>query len=108
MGDEVLRVVGRLFSANTREGDLLARMGGEEFLLLFDDEPPGAEDVCERLRVAVERHDWDALAVPLRVTISIGLCRAGAAEDVGELLARADAALYEAKHAGRNCLRLAS
>lgn len=108
MGDEVLRIVGRLFSANTREGDLLARMGGEEFLLLFDDEASGAEDVCERLRVAVERHDWAALAVPLRVTISIGLCRAGAAEDVSELLARADAALYEAKHAGRNCLRLAS
>ena len=108
MGDEVLRVVARLFSANTREDDLLARMGGEEFVLLFDEEASGAEDICERLRVAVERHDWATLAVPLRVTISIGLCRAGAAEDVGELLARADAALYEAKHAGRNCLRLAS
>ena len=110
IGDDVLRAVACLFVANTREGDLLARMGGEEFLLLFDaTQPDVAEEVCERLRAAVEHHDWSTLAPQLRVTVSIGVCHATPADAVPrELLERADAALYDAKRGGRNLLRVAA
>lgn len=103
IGDSVLRTVAQIFRVKTRTGDLLARMGGEEFLFVFADTAPAiAQDVCERLRAAVEAHPWDALAAGLRVTISIGLSQARPGDTPAGLIERADTALYEAKHAGRN------
>jgi len=110
MGDDVLRVMSRLFTENIRECDLLARMGGEEFLLLFDEVAPRvAEEVCERVRAAVARHEWATLAPELHLTVSIGLCHAlDPRDDMRALLARADAALYDAKRAGRNQVKVAT
>jgi diguanylate cyclase len=103
VGDDVLRVVARILTENTRSTDLLARMGGEEFLVLFVGTPlKVANDICERLRMAVESQDWNALADGLTLTISIGLCDAPESVDVRTLLERADASLYAAKRAGRN------
>ena len=108
MGDEVLRVFAQLATGVLRGTDRIARYGGEEFLLLLCPTPeaPAAQLAAERLRSVVAGHAWSALALDLDVTCSIGLtmCRAG--EGSAEMLARADAALYQAKSEGRNAIRL--
>ena len=99
-GDAVLIDVAYTLRKELRAFDLAYRLGGEEFLVLL----PGAtledtELLAERLRVAVE----STRAGGLHVTMSFGVASAsGAAARNAELLARADAALYAAKHAGRN------
>jgi diguanylate cyclase (GGDEF)-like protein len=109
VGDDVLRIVGQLLLAHTRAGDLVARIGGEEFLALFNATPlTAAGEACERLRAAIAAHDWESVAAGLRVTVSIGLCSADGALDVRHAIARADAALYAAKHAGRNRIEVAT
>jgi len=101
-GDAVLRGLAQLLRENMRAGDVLARLGGEEFVLLL----PGmdaerAAEVCERLRERIARERWPALPAAQRVTASIGLASAPGYELAG-LMRRADAALYEAKRGGRN------
>ena len=103
VGDDVLRGVARLFMENTRGADLVARIGGEEFLVVLAATPiETAQEICERLRLAVAEHDWSHLAERLHVTVSIGLCETAVSADVRDLLARADALLYAAKRGGRN------
>jgi diguanylate cyclase (GGDEF)-like protein len=102
VGDAVLVALAGLLRANMRSADLVARIGGEEFLLVLPDAPPErALEVCERLRQRVEAHDWDRVATGLRVTLSIGLTNAPPF-DSQVLTARADGALYRAKAEGRN------
>jgi len=109
VGDDVLKAIARLLTENTRSTDLLARMGGEEFIVLFVGTPlPVAADICERLRHAVQAYDWNSIAAGLRVTISVGLCDAMEGIDVRQLLERADASLYTAKRAGRNRVEVAA
>jgi diguanylate cyclase (GGDEF)-like protein len=104
-GDSVLReLAGLIRKHGVRTNDLCARYGGEEFVILL----PGtalasALEIGERLRGLVEKHDFAYQGRPLPVTVSIG----AAARDTditggAELFRRADAALYEAKRAGRN------
>lgn len=103
-GDAVLVAVADLIGQASRSTDFIARTGGEEFSLLF----PGLDSdialvVAERIRAAVER---EAIATSgggqVRVTISIGLAQLAPGAPLAEALSRADAALYEAKNAGRN------
>ncbi len=102
VGDRVLVALGAILHDNTRSADLVARVGGEEFLLVLADAPAGrALEVCERLRHRVAAHDWSALAEGLSVTLSIGLS-AAPPYDAEVLTARADAALYRAKAEGRD------
>ena len=102
-GDEALKAVARLCQATARGGDSVGRYGGEEIALLLPETT--AEEglaVCERLRRAIEDHDWASLAPGLRVTISIGLSDRPDAPHPAALLAAADAHLYQAKQGGRN------
>jgi diguanylate cyclase (GGDEF)-like protein len=102
VGDSVLVALADILHANTRSADLVARIGGEEFLLVLTDAPAGrALEVCERLRQRVAAHDWQALAPGLAVTLSVGLTTTPPYDAVA-LTARADAALYRAKAEGRN------
>ncbi|MBC7996052.1 MAG: GGDEF domain-containing protein, partial [Rhizobacter sp.] len=109
VGDAVLMAVADLFRARVRGGDLIARMGGEEFLIVLAHASlEWAREACERLRVAVEGHDWAQIAPGLQVTISIGLCLASAQRDGAQLLEQADLALYRAKNEGRNRVAVAA
>lgn len=109
VGDAVLMATADLFRARVRGGDLIARMGGEEFLIVFAHASlEWAREACERLRLAIEGHDWAQLAPGLQVTISIGLCLASAQRDGAQLLEQADLALYQAKNEGRNRVAVAA
>ena len=107
-GDEVLRRFTASAAGSMRSTDRLGRYGGEEFMLVFTataDEASGLV-ALERIRTGVESADWDTLAPGLRVTVSAGLAIARPGESGEQLLSRADAALYEAKHEGRNRVRV--
>jgi len=101
VGDRVLTAVGKLLSAQVRPYDLAARFGGEEFVLLF----PGAAcmegvQIADRLRTKIG--SLQIPGGPERMTISFGVATWVKGESTETLVARADAALYRAKHAGRD------
>jgi len=102
-GDKILQAIAQLFNKSLREADLVARVSGEEFLLLINGvETDAAWGTCERLRLSVERYGWGTIASGLRVTISIGLAVRMNDEDMDSLTSKADRALKQAKTAGRN------
>jgi diguanylate cyclase (GGDEF)-like protein len=103
-GDSVLAAVSRVIRRCLRPTDLVARIGGEEFALIFPQTPlQGGMSAAERLReaIATEPVSHDGSRLP-QVTVSIGLVLSDAESDSNRLLARADQALYRAKQAGRN------
>jgi diguanylate cyclase (GGDEF)-like protein len=103
VGDEVLRRLGRILRESRRAGDAAVRYGGEEFaILLHDVGEQAARTAAERLRVAVETFDWNAVAEGLAVTVSIGVAHGAEAASVADVLTLADRRLYAAKRGGRN------
>ncbi|MQA88623.1 MAG: diguanylate cyclase [Gemmatimonas sp.] len=105
VGDDVLRTIAVLFGKTARETDVVVRFGGEEFLLILTDtEVAGAESLAQRIRSVVSSHDWSELSAHLRVTLSIGVAELQGGMDSSALLAAADARLYAAKRAGRDCV----
>ena len=102
VGDEVLSAVSVVLSQSARSTDYVARIGGEEFGLMFPDATPeSAAAVAERMRSAVMNFPLrTASGAELKVTISIGL--AAFEGELSEALSHADRALYEAKRNGRN------
>jgi diguanylate cyclase (GGDEF)-like protein/PAS domain S-box-containing protein len=109
-GDIVLQAVARAVRAHLREGDIVARVGGEEFAVLFWDlDAKRATIAASRLRSAIDR-----LVIPvagnerLGVTASMGLAEIRVEENLSDLWHRSDIAMYEAKRSGRNCLRIAA
>jgi diguanylate cyclase (GGDEF)-like protein len=104
-GDRVIVEVAGLLTAAVpaTTGSFCARLGGEEFLLVLTGTPLGqAVDRLESLRRTVAAHPWQRLTGDLPVTISVGVAVAGPGCAQSGLLGRADAALYTAKHEGRN------
>lgn len=102
-GDAVLRQFAQQALAAIRGADMLARWGGEEFvLLLADSHLPLARAGVERLRQCIEAACLLDSDPTLRITVSAGLTDHVAGEAIGDALARADGALYAAKAAGRN------
>jgi len=105
-GDEVLRGFAQRIEAELRGADVMARWGGEEFLLLL----PGvslaqAQKIAERLRTRVASHDMEVAG---HITISLGVAHWGAdATSIAAVLKEADKALYDAKSQGRNCVVVA-
>lgn len=104
-GDEVLKTVARAIQGSVRASDLAARFGGEEFAVVLPGTPlEGARMVAERIRTAVAGVRLQLSGAWVSVTISVGgaTLLAPGALDAAALIARADAALYAAKQAGRN------
>jgi diguanylate cyclase (GGDEF)-like protein len=103
-GDVVLREIAAVFVAGVRVTDLLARFGGEEFLILLPDtDAQGAHTMAEKIRMAVADNRFSVAA---QVTISVGIACATPDDRVeDDIVRRADAALYEAKRNGRNQTR---
>ncbi|MBK9116401.1 MAG: diguanylate cyclase [Betaproteobacteria bacterium] len=103
VGDAALRATARLLASQVRHTDLVARFGGEEFVIvLVETDDDAARRVCEKLRAAVANHGWTAIHPGLSLTLSIGLCADTSVPSHDRMLAMADRNLYSAKAAGRN------
>jgi diguanylate cyclase (GGDEF)-like protein len=103
-GDEVLRLLASYASAELRSPDMLARWGGEEFLLVMTETAlDEGLRVLERLRNRLAQPDVWQGKEHLRVTFSSGIASLEAQESIFSAVSRADAALYLAKQQGRNC-----
>lgn len=102
VGDAALRAFAERIRGHLRQSDQLARLGGEEFIVLLPGAPLAkAMEIAERLRSAVA--DSPLVATPrVAVTVSIGVASRRSGETGPALLVRADEALYAAKHAGRD------
>lgn len=103
VGDEVLTLVARRIDAALRSTDVVARFGGDEFVVVMDTDGAAStlELVAERIRgVVAQPVPMEQAAVQVSISIGATLSRPG--ETPGEVLDRADAALYQAKRAGRN------
>ncbi|KKB81161.1 hypothetical protein VW35_03150 [Devosia soli] len=102
-GDQVLQTVADLLTANIRRGDIVGRLGGEEFAIVL----PGAgleegNRVAERMREAIADEPFRTSETEFSASVSIGLVEFRAPADLSRMLSLADEALYEAKSAGRN------
>ncbi len=110
VGDEVLREVARRLHNSVRSYDMVGRYGGEEFLVALNKCNPGsAVSRAENLRMKIGGRPIQTANKPMTVTISIGVALSTEFTEctVEELMHQADMALYAAKAAGRNCVRVA-
>ena len=103
-GDDVLRGLGLLLDTLIRPTDLAVRLGGEEFVLLWNGVQPGMEGaMAEKIRLAVSKHPFETREGTVAVTVSIGVTGMPAGDgDLESVLKRADRALYRAKQDGRD------
>ncbi len=104
-GDRVLKELARTIEQSIRSNDIVARVGGEEFLLLFSNaDYEAGKRIAEKIRLAVA-----AMAVPytegnIMITMSFGVALASNYAEIEQKLKEADKNLYKAKHSGRNCV----
>jgi diguanylate cyclase (GGDEF)-like protein len=114
-GDNVLKAVSEILTQFTREGDTLARIGGEEFVLALPNTTnDGARKLAGRIISTIQDNDWDCNGNKMEITISIGLASLHHIEDnvlqnddfqVNDILREADRALYFVKGHGRNNIK---
>ena len=102
VGDEALKAFANLLKESTRNIDVCGRYGGEEFVVLCDDNSVGAFELAERIRTNTEALVLDTDSGDLRFTISVGLAELDLTESLESLLSKADKAMYRAKESGRN------
>jgi diguanylate cyclase (GGDEF)-like protein len=99
--------LGAILQAHTRANDLAARYGGEEFVLVLTNvSAKQMAERMERLRMAIEQHNWSAVHPTLKVTASVGIAVADGTQGFKKLIESADAALYNAKRNGRNKVQM--
>lgn len=106
VGDEVLVGLGHELPRWLRQTDVAARVGGEEFLVILPNtDLLGAARIAEKIRASAQDRFWPGVTGP--VTLSLGVGRLSVADDSASFLRALDAALYDAKHGGRNQVALA-
>ncbi len=109
VGDVTLQQFTTTLRAAAAEPAIFGRLGGEEFMVVMPGtDLRGAHIVAERIRAQVPSIDLSRWLGEKRITVSIGIATSTGSDSVSTILRRADAALYEAKHAGRNCVRTAA
>jgi diguanylate cyclase (GGDEF)-like protein len=109
IGDRVIEEIAGVLGGRTRETDVLARIGGDEFAIILPNcDAQEARRVAESIATAIREHVPQPAEVP-RITISIGIALFGAGTEIDfdSILAEADAAMYAAKDAGRDGVRFA-
>jgi diguanylate cyclase len=110
-GDKVIRAVAQIIKDNVKGKDTAARYGGEEFVVLLPETPlEGAHFLAEKIRATVERcriKRADSKETVANVTVSLGAACYTGGESPSDFVARADSALYESKHGGRNRVTVA-
>ncbi|HEX2927862.1 MAG TPA: diguanylate cyclase [Ruminiclostridium sp.] len=104
-GDRVLKEIGKILRQNCRTNDKISRNGGEEFSILLENATKDkAIEIAERIRKIIEGNEFILPSGRMaNVTVSIGISSyPETVKDITQIIERADAALYKAKHAGRN------
>jgi two-component system cell cycle response regulator len=104
-GDDVLRAIAGILRQHVRQSDIVARFGGEEFVVLFPFATlRQATAAAEKLCALVREHAWSDIHPALAVTLSAGVAEAHGQPGHEALLAAADGRLYQAKRSGKNCV----
>ena len=108
VGDTVLKQFAAICASMLRAHDLFGRLGGEEFAIaLPHTDPDGARSVAEKIRMAIGQLPLSTAAGDIAITVSIGVAHTHAGlHEIDQLIAWADKALYDAKHEGRNQVRV--
>ena len=111
-GDQVIRAAAQVLKGAVKGRDVVARFGGEEFIVLLPDTPAhGALALAEQIRTAFGklriRRSGSSDYVG-QITLSLGVAAPSPGESIEQAIDRADKALYQAKHDGRNCVRFAN
>lgn len=105
-GDKVLRLTAKVLRTNLRGVDFVARIGGEEFVILLPSTAgDSAKETAEKVRKALEHSPFNFHGSPVNLTMSFGVTEVQPDDTAESLFARADRLVYEAKNAGRNCVR---
>lgn len=110
-GDEALKTIAGILQENTRKSDSIGRWGGEEFVVLAPEtSPEAANTLAEKLRSCVAQHSFPGGESQPNgcVSISIGIANLAGGDTLEKLIQQADAALYAAKSAGRNRVKIAA
>lgn len=108
-GDKVLSKVGELFNKTLRSTDFSCRFGGEEFVILLPEtNVDAAKRAMEKVRMRIEESPFHFRGERVQVTISIGISEFATGDTLEQVFERADQAMYEAKHQGRNCVQIKS
>ena len=106
VGDEILQIAAGRMLSGARADDEICRYGGEEFLfILLNTGIAEGEEVAERVRTRINSDAMNSRDTQLMVTISLGIAQARDGDTLDTLIERADQALYNAKRAGRDCVR---
>ncbi|HTN35392.1 MAG TPA: GGDEF domain-containing protein, partial [Marinobacter sp.] len=108
-GDRVLQLVAKELRKRLRNTDFVARYGGEEFVLLLPEtQPDDALSVMNKIRQHVSELPFHFSGEPVTITFSAGLAAFTSEDSEDSVFERADKAVYRAKSAGRNCVRLSA
>jgi diguanylate cyclase len=108
IGDKVLKTVADLLRTESRDGDVLVRYGGDEFVVMLPDTALGAAiRIGERIRTAVAAYPWSRLAHGLEAHISVGVAEYLPGMTYDEVMCAADSALHRAKQLGRDRVSVA-
>jgi diguanylate cyclase (GGDEF)-like protein len=107
VGDQVLRIAAARMMSGARASDEIGRYGGEEFLFILQNtDIAEGKDVAERVRARINNDTIHASDADISVSLSLGIAQARDSDVVDTLIDRADEALYAAKQAGRDCVRV--
>jgi diguanylate cyclase (GGDEF)-like protein len=103
VGDEILYAVGQMLLEPLRDEDVVARWGGNEFMVLLPTaNAEAAVNIAERLRTKATEIDMQAQGDKLRISLSVGVASIDKCTGVDDLMSTAENGLYQAKHMGRD------